>query len=115
VAAVGAATMLSFAILAEHFPKQLAGRANGALNLFHIAAAFVVQYATGVVLQYWTPQAGHYPESLIRRPSLSTSRFRPWHGFGSCFRESEPIREKGSRQNRVGDLDEPARPQRRGQ
>jgi MFS family permease len=62
VAAVGAATVLSFAILAEYFPKQLAGRANGALNLFHIAAAFVVQYATGVVLQCWTPQAGHYPE-----------------------------------------------------
>src|SRR6266852_3118505 len=62
VAAVGAATVLSFAILAEYFPKQLAGRANGALNLFHIAAAFVVQYATGVVLQHWIPQAGHYPE-----------------------------------------------------
>jgi len=62
VAAVGAATVLSFAILGEYFPKELAGRANGALNLFHIAAAFVVQYATGVVLQHWTPQAGHYPE-----------------------------------------------------
>jgi MFS family permease len=62
VAAVGAATVLSFAILAEYYPKQLAGRANGALNLFHIAAAFVVQYATGVVLQHWTPEAGHYPE-----------------------------------------------------
>jgi MFS family permease len=66
VAAVGAATVLSFAILAEYFPKQLAGRANGALNLFHIAAAFVVQYATGVVLQYWTPLAGHYPEIAYR-------------------------------------------------
>ena len=62
VAAVGAATVLSFAILAEYFPKQLAGRANGALNLFHIAAAFAVQYTTGVVLQHWTPEAGHYPE-----------------------------------------------------
>jgi MFS family permease len=62
VAAVGAATVLSFAILAEYFPKQLAGRANGALNLFHIAAAFAVQYVTGVVLQHWTPEAGHYPE-----------------------------------------------------
>ncbi|MGQ0685165.1 MFS transporter [Bradyrhizobium sp.] len=62
VAAVGAATVLSFAILAEYFPKQLTGRANGALNLLHIAAAFVVQYATGVVLGHWTPQAGHYPE-----------------------------------------------------
>ena len=62
VAAVGAATVLSFAILAEYFPKELAGRANGALNLFHIAAAFAVQYATGVVLQLWPPEAGHYPE-----------------------------------------------------
>jgi len=62
VAAIGAATVLSFAILAEYFPKQLAGRANGALNLFHIAAAFAVQYTTGVVLQHWTPEAGHYPE-----------------------------------------------------
>jgi predicted MFS family arabinose efflux permease len=62
VAAVGAATVLSFAILAEYFPKQLAGRANAALNLFHIAAAFAVQYGTGVVLQHWTPQDGHYPE-----------------------------------------------------
>jgi MFS family permease len=62
VAAVGAATVVSFAILAEYFPKQLAGRANAALNLFHIAAAFVVQYTIGVALQHWTPQAGHYPE-----------------------------------------------------
>lgn len=61
VAAVGAATVVSFAILTEYFPKELAGRANGALNLFHIAAAFVVQYATGIVLAQWTPQAGHYP------------------------------------------------------
>jgi hypothetical protein len=31
-----------------------------------IAAAFVVQYATGVVLQDRTPQAGHYPEIAYR-------------------------------------------------
>ena len=62
VAAVGAAIVLSYAILAEYFTKDLAGRANGALNLFHIAAAFVGQYATGLVLEHWTPQAGHYPE-----------------------------------------------------
>jgi hypothetical protein len=64
--AVGAAIVLSYATLAEYFPKELAGRANGALNLFHIAAAFIVQYATGVVLQHRTPQAGHYPEIAYR-------------------------------------------------
>jgi MFS family permease len=62
VAATGAATVLSYAILAEYVPKELTGRANGALNLFHIAAAFAVQYVTGVVVQQWTPDAGHYPE-----------------------------------------------------
>jgi MFS family permease len=62
VTAVGAATVLSYAVLAEHFPKELAGRANGLLNFFHIGAAFVVQTATGLVLQQWTPDAGHYPE-----------------------------------------------------
>jgi MFS family permease len=62
VAAVGAATVLSYAILAEHFPKELAGRANGLLNFFHVGAAFGVQFATGLVLQHWTPDAGHYPE-----------------------------------------------------
>ncbi|HZE53092.1 MAG TPA: MFS transporter [Bradyrhizobium sp.] len=66
VAAVGAATVLSYAIVAEYFPKELAGRANGALNLCHIAAAFVVQYATGVIVQQWTPEAGHYPEIAYR-------------------------------------------------
>ncbi len=62
VAAVGAGTVLSYAILAEYFPKELAGRANAALNLFHIGGAFVVQYMTGLVVQLWAPIDGHYPE-----------------------------------------------------
>jgi MFS family permease len=66
VAATGAATVLSYAILADYFPKELTGRANGALNLFHIGTAFAVQYATGVVVQQWVPDAGHYPEVAYR-------------------------------------------------
>jgi MFS family permease len=62
VAAVGAATVLSHAILAEYFPKELAGRATAALNVFHIGGAFVVQCTTGLVLQLWTPIEGHYPD-----------------------------------------------------
>jgi MFS family permease len=62
VAAVGAGTVLSYAILAEYFPTELAGRANAALNLFHIGGAFVVQYTTGLVIQLWAPTDGHYPE-----------------------------------------------------
>ena len=62
VAAVGAGTVLSYAILAEYFPKELAGRANAALNVFHIGGAFVVQYMTGLLVQLWAPTNGHYPE-----------------------------------------------------
>lgn len=62
VAAVGAATVLSYATLAEYFPKESAGRANAALNVFHIGGAFVLQYMTGMVVQLWPPMDGHYPE-----------------------------------------------------
>src|SRR5207253_7863323 len=47
IAAVGAATVLGYALLAEQFPKELAGRANGLLNFFHIGAAFAVQIVIG--------------------------------------------------------------------
>jgi MFS family permease len=62
VAAVSTATVLSYAVLADFFPKELAGRANAALNVFHIGCAFVTQYVTGLVLGHWIPQQGHYPE-----------------------------------------------------
>jgi MFS family permease len=106
IAAVGAATVLSFSILAEYFPKELAGRANGALNLFHIAAAFGVQYAIGVVLQHWTPQAGHYPEIAYQTAfaltlalqvaawiwfALPRSSRRPLLACGPCLSESYPV------------------------
>jgi type IV secretory pathway TrbF-like protein/sugar phosphate permease len=61
VAAVGASPVLSYSILAEFFPKEATGRANGALNVFHHGGAFVLQYATGLILGQWTSQAGHYP------------------------------------------------------
>jgi type IV secretory pathway TrbF-like protein/sugar phosphate permease len=61
VAVVGAGTVLSYAIVAEYFPSELAGRANGALNVFHFGWAFVVQYAVGLILDRWSRQNGHYP------------------------------------------------------
>src|SRR5262249_24558493 len=42
IAAAGAATVLSFAILSEYFPNEMSGRANAALNLLHIGGAFVL-------------------------------------------------------------------------
>ncbi|WP_315762414.1 MFS transporter [Bradyrhizobium sp. SZCCHNS2005] len=66
VAAVSTATVLSYAVLAELFPKELAGRANAALNVFHIGCAFVVQAATGLVVQHWNLDQGHYPEAAYQ-------------------------------------------------
>ncbi|XIA67605.1 hypothetical protein ACFIOY_19670 [Bradyrhizobium sp. TZ2] len=48
--------------MADFVPKEVAGRANAALNLLHIGCAFLVQYLMGFVVQHWTPQQGHYPE-----------------------------------------------------
>jgi sugar phosphate permease len=70
VAAVGAATVLSYVILAEYFPKELAGRANAALNVFHIGGAFALQYMIGVVVQLWTLKRGTIRKSLTRSPLL---------------------------------------------
>jgi len=50
IAAVGAATVLSFAILPEYFPKEMSGRANAALNILHLSGAFALQYLTGVIV-----------------------------------------------------------------
>jgi MFS family permease len=66
VAAVGAGTVLSYAIVAEYFPKELAGRANGALNVFHLGGAFVLQYSIGLILQQWASDDGHYPASAYQ-------------------------------------------------
>jgi MFS family permease len=61
VAAVGAATVVSFAIMANYFAPEVSGRANGALNVLHFGWAFVAQYSTGLVLEQWTQVNGHYP------------------------------------------------------
>jgi MFS family permease len=66
VSIVGAATVLSYAIIADCFPPELAARANGALNLVHFGWAFVVQYGIGLVLGQWAPQEGHYPVDAYR-------------------------------------------------
>jgi hypothetical protein len=61
IAAAGAATVLSFAILSEYFPKEMSGRANAALNLLHVGAAFVLQSATGLIVEQWPEARGSYP------------------------------------------------------
>ncbi|WFU75432.1 MFS transporter [Bradyrhizobium sp. CB2312] len=59
VAIVGTATVVSFAAIADYFPSELAGRANGALNVLHFGWAFSAQYATGLILEQWSTEDGH--------------------------------------------------------
>ena len=61
IAAAGAATVLSFAVLGEYFPKAMLGRANGTLNLLHVGGAFVLQSATGFIIAQWPETRGAYP------------------------------------------------------
>jgi hypothetical protein len=61
VAAAGAAPVLSYASLAEYFPKEVIGKANGALGVVDIGGAFLLQYASGLVIQQWPGLGGHYP------------------------------------------------------
>jgi type IV secretory pathway TrbF-like protein/sugar phosphate permease len=61
VAIFGSAAVLGYAVLAEYFPKELAGRANSALSVLHFGWAFVIQCATGLVVEQWPNPDGHYP------------------------------------------------------
>lgn len=61
IAGMGAGTVLSFAILAEQFPKSVSGRANGALNLVHIGCAFAVQVGVGYIVELWPSEASRHP------------------------------------------------------
>ena len=62
VAIAGTATVLSYAAVAETFGSNVAGRANSALNVLHIGAAFAIQSGIGVIIGKWaTDTAGHSP------------------------------------------------------
>ncbi len=61
ISASGAATVLSFAILAQYFPKEACGRANAALGVLHVGAAFGLQSFAGLIIAQWPAADGHYP------------------------------------------------------
>jgi MFS family permease len=61
IAAAGAAPVLSFAILARYFPKEVAGRANAALGVLNMGTAFGLQCLAGLIIAQWPADGGHYP------------------------------------------------------
>ena len=48
IAAAGATTVLSFALLARYFPKEVVGRANAALGVLNMGTAFGLQCLSGL-------------------------------------------------------------------
>jgi hypothetical protein len=61
VAAAGAATVLSFAVLAQYFPKEVSGRANAALGVLNMGTAFGLQCLSGLIVGLWVADGGRYP------------------------------------------------------
>jgi len=62
VGAFGCMGVLSYSILDRMFPTSVVGRANSALNVLHLAAAWAVQAGMGAVIARWAAGPdGHYP------------------------------------------------------
>jgi predicted MFS family arabinose efflux permease len=57
----GGVGILSYAIMAEHFPAHLIGRVNTTLTLVIFVLIFAFQVGVGAVLSQWPVSAGHYP------------------------------------------------------
>jgi uncharacterized integral membrane protein (TIGR00698 family) len=98
VSIMGAATVLSYAIIADYFPIEVAARANGALNLMHCGWAFAVQCGIGFIVGRWVPQDGHYPVVAYQAAFTLTLALQatalawfamPW--LGSFFRNLLPL------------------------
>jgi MFS family permease len=56
---LAASSSLSYSLLSRHFPRDLAGRANTALNVLVFLAAFAIQWSIGIVLSAWEDPATH--------------------------------------------------------
>ena len=67
VGAFGGMGVLSYSILDGMFPTSVVGRANSALNVLHLTAAWLVQAGMGLVINQWaTDRHGHYPVAAYR-------------------------------------------------
>jgi hypothetical protein len=55
VAIMSAGTVATYSITADVFEKPMLGRVNGAINLFHIGGAFLLQTGIGFIIARWPP------------------------------------------------------------
>ncbi|MBC8747756.1 MULTISPECIES: MFS transporter [Paraburkholderia] len=57
----GGTGILSYAVMARHFPPQMNGRVNTTLTLIIFLLIFGFQIGVGAVLSHWPASGGHYP------------------------------------------------------
>ncbi|MGF6777873.1 MFS transporter [Paraburkholderia sp. GAS334] len=57
----GGTGILSYAVLARHFPPHMTGRCNTTLTLIIFLLIFSFQIGVGAVLSRWPATEGHYP------------------------------------------------------
>ncbi|MGF6772568.1 putative MFS family arabinose efflux permease [Paraburkholderia sp. GAS199] len=57
----GGTGILSYAIMARHFPASMTGRVNTTLTLTIFVLIFGFQIGVGAVLSHWPANGGHYP------------------------------------------------------
>jgi predicted MFS family arabinose efflux permease len=88
-------SVLSYSVLDTTFDSAVIGRANSALNVLHLAFAWVVQAGMGVVIAHWPADAaGHYPLIAYRMaftlPLLLQITAFVWFVWPRLFRQLEP-------------------------
>lgn len=60
----GTSGILTYAVLSQGFPPELAGRANTALNLLVFVAAFAGQWGIGAIISLWPSVVdGYHPDA----------------------------------------------------
>ncbi|WP_133649905.1 MFS transporter [Paraburkholderia flava] len=59
--ALGGTGILTYSVLAQHFPPRLIGRVNTTFTLVIFLAIFVLQMAIGAALGHWPAHDGHFP------------------------------------------------------
>jgi MFS family permease len=60
-------TIFAYPMLSQHFPANVSGRANTALNLLVFGMAFALQYGVGIVIDLWPPlPSGGYDPAAYR-------------------------------------------------
>ena len=111
IAAAGGATVLSFAILAEYFSKEVSGRTNAALNLLHVGGAFVLQSLTGFVVAHWPPSEGGYPAEAHQAAMSVTLGLQlaalAWFALAQRFPGATAVRTVRGGQGRLSTLPYP--------